>query len=47
MFMFIEKIMGKPVDEKVIEIISTVFFSLLIILMIFVVFNDITLIVRK
>ncbi len=47
MFLTIEKIMGKPVDEKVIEIVSTVFFSLLIVLMIFVVFNDITLIVRK
>ena len=47
MFLFIEKIMGKPVDEKIIEVVSTVFFSLLIILMIFVVFNDITLIVRK
>ena len=47
MFLIIEKVMGRPVDEKVIEIVSTVFFSLLIILMIFVVFNDITLIVRK
>ena len=47
MFLMIEKIMRKPVDEKIIEIVSTVFFSLLIILMIFVVFNDITLIVRK
>lgn len=47
MFLMIEKIMGRPVDEKIIEVISTVFFSLLIILMIFVVFNDITLIVRK
>ena len=47
MFLTIEKIMGKPVDEKVIEIVSTIFFSLLIILMIVVVFNDITLIVRK
>ena len=47
MFLIIEKVMGKPVDEKVIEIVSTVFFSLLIILMIFVIFNDITLIVRK
>ena len=44
MFLMIEKIMKKPVDEKIIEIVSTVFFSLLIILMIFVVFNDITLI---
>lgn len=47
MFLIIEKIMGKPLNEKVIEVISTVFFSLLIILMIFVVFNDITLLIRK
>ncbi len=47
MFLIIEKIMGKPVDEKIIEVVSTVFFSLLIILMIFVIFNDITLIIRK
>ena len=47
MFLTIEKIMRKPVDEKIVEIVSTVFFSLLIILMIFVVFNDITLIIRK
>ncbi len=46
-FLFVEKIMGKPLDEKVIEIISSVFFSLLIILMILVVFNDITLLVGK
>ncbi len=47
MFLIIEKIIGKPLDEKVIEVISSVFFSLLIILMIFVVFNDITLLIRK
>lgn len=47
MFLVIEKIMGKPVDEKIIEKVSTVFFSLLIILMIFVVFNDIILIMQK
>ena len=47
MFLIVEKILGRPVDEKIIEIVSTVFFSLLIILMIFVVFNDITLIVHK
>ena len=46
MFLILEKIMGKPVDEKIIEVVSTVFFSLLIILMIFGVLNDITLIVR-
>ena len=47
MFLIIEKILGRPVDEKVVETVSTVFFSLLIILMIFVVFNDITFLVRK
>lgn len=47
MFLIIEKIMGKPLNEKVIEVISMVFFSLLIVLMIFVVFNDITLIIKK
>lgn len=47
MFLLIEKIMGKPLNEKVIEVISLIFFSLLIILMIFVVFNDITLIIHK
>ena len=47
MFLIIEKIIGRPVDEKVIEVISTIFFSLLIILMLFVVFNDILLIIQK
>ena len=46
MFLLTEKIMGKPLDEKIIEKISTIFFSLLIILMIFIVFNDIILIVK-
>ena len=47
MFLILEKIMGRPVDEKIIETVSTIFFSLLIILMIFVIFNDITLIVQN
>lgn len=47
MFLIIEKIIGKPLDDKIIEMISTIFFSLLIILMICVVFNDITLLVSK
>ena len=47
MFMLIEKIIGRPLDEKVIEKISSIFFTLLIILMIFIVFNDITLLVKK
>ena len=46
-FLFIEKLIGKPLEEKVIEKISSIFFTLLIILMIFVLFNDITLIVGK
>ena len=47
MFLLIEKIMGKPLDEKVIEKISSIFFTVLIILMIFIVFNDITMIIKK
>lgn len=47
MFLIIEKIIGKPLDDKVIEKISSVFFSLLIVLMVFVIFNDITLLIKK
>ncbi len=47
MFLTIEKIMGKPLDDKIVEWISTIFFSLLIILMIFVVFNDVVLLIGK
>lgn len=47
MFLLIGKLIGKPLDEKIIEKISTIFFTLLIILMVFIVFNDITLIVHK
>ena len=47
MFLMIEKLMGKPLDDKVIEKISSVFFTLLIVLMVFIVFNDITLLIRK
>ncbi len=47
MFLIVEKIIGKPLDDKIIEKISSVFFSLLIILMIFIIFNDITLIIHK
>ena len=46
-FLIIEKITGKPLNEKVIETISSVFFSLLILLMVFVIFNDIILIMAK
>lgn len=47
MFLLIEKITGKPVEEKVIELISSIFFYLLIILMIFIIFNDVILIMNK
>ena len=47
MFLLIEKLIGKPLDEKVIEKISSIFFTLLIILMVLIVFNDITMIIRK
>jgi len=40
MFLAIEKITGRPVDEKIVEKVSTIFFYLLIVLMIFIVFND-------
>jgi len=46
MFLIIEKFMGKPLEDKVIEKISSIFFTLLIILMLFIVFNDITLLVK-
>lgn len=47
MFLIIEKIMGKPLEEKVVEKISSIFFSLLIILMLLIIFNDITLLVKS
>ena len=46
-FLLIEKIKGRPLDDKVIEKISSVFFTLLIVLMVFIVFNDITLLIKK
>ncbi len=47
MFLIIEKIIGKPLDDKIIEKISSVFFTLLILLMVFIVFNDITLLLKR
>lgn len=41
MFLVIEKLRGKPLNEETINKISSVFFLLLILFMIFVVFNDI------
>ena len=41
MFLIIEKLRGKPVDEKTIEKISSIFFMLLIVLAFLIIFNDI------
>ncbi len=41
MFLLIEKLRGKPLDEESINKISSVFFLLLILFMVFIVFNDI------
>lgn len=41
MFLMIEKLRGKPLDEKVVDKIGTVGFLFLIALMVFVVFNDV------
>lgn len=46
LFLLIEKIMGKPVNEKIANKIMTVFFALLILLLIFVLFNDIYVLVK-
>ena len=41
MFLVIEKIRRKPLDEDTINKISSVFYLLLIVFMIFIVFNDV------
>lgn len=46
LFLLIEKIQGKPVDEEVLNKIMMVFFSLLILLLIFVLLNDIYVLVK-
>ena len=47
LFLLIEKIKGKPLDEEVIAKISNFFFILLIILMLLIVFNDIFALITK
>lgn len=47
MFLCIEKLRGKPLDEKTVDKIGTVCFMLLIFLMVFVIFNDIFALVTK
>ena len=46
LFLLIEKIMGKPVNEEIANKIMTVFFALLILLLVFVLFNDIYVLVQ-
>ena len=41
MFLIIEKLRGKPLNQETIDKISNIFFLLLIILMILIIFNDI------
>ena len=45
-FLLVEKIQGKPVDEEIMNKVMTVFFSLLILLLVFVLFNDIYVLVQ-
>lgn len=47
MFLILEKLRGKPVDERIIENIGNVCFWLLIVLMFFVIFNDILGLITK
>lgn len=47
MFLLIEKIKGKPLDEEIIAKISNFFFLLLIVLMLLIVFNDIFALITK
>ena len=46
LFLLIEKVQGKPVDEEIANKIMTVFFALLIALLVFVLFNDIYVLVK-
>lgn len=41
LFIIIEKVTGKPVSKKFVEVLSNFFFYLLIILMVFIIYNDI------
>lgn len=46
MFLLIEQLRGKPVDEETVNKISSIFFLLLIIFMVLIVFNDIYALVK-
>ncbi|MGN0014125.1 MAG: site-2 protease family protein, partial [Candidatus Gastranaerophilaceae bacterium] len=47
MFLIIEKIIGKPLDEKFTEIIANIFFYLLIFFMLYIIYNDIVALVTN
>ena len=47
LFLIIEKIIGRPLKDETIEKISTVFFLLLVLLMILVTFNDIWFLIKN
>lgn len=47
MFLIIEKLRGRPLDEKVIDKIGSIGFAFLITLMVFVIFNDIAGLITK
>lgn len=47
MFLLIEKLRGKPLDEKTVDKIGTAGFMFLILLMVFVIFNDIFALITK
>lgn len=47
MFLFFEKLRGKPLEEKTVNLLGTIFFGLLIMLMVVVMFNDIIMITQK
>ena len=46
MFLLIEKLRGKPIDEETLNKVSSFFFLLLIIFMVLVIFNDVYALVR-
>ena len=47
MFLIIEKLRGRPLEEETIDKIGTAGFMFLILLMVFVVFNDIFALITK
>lgn len=46
-FLLVEKMRGKPLNEKAMEVVGNLFFYLLVILMILIIFNDVFALVTK